>query len=161
VPLWGIAVYFVYHMRRVNCRDCGVKVECVPWAEGKSPTTVEYQWYLAGWAKKMSWKEVAAFHVRWDRVYDAVKRAVSWGLEHRDLSGIEAIGVDEVQWHRGHHYQTVVYQLDEGRKSLLWIGPDRTTKTLLRFFRWLGKDRTAKLQFICSDMWQAYIKVIA
>jgi len=162
VPLWGIAVYFVYHMRRVNCRDCGVKVEGVPWGEGKSPTTVEYQWYLAGWAKRMSWKEVAlAFHVSWDRVYDAVKRAVSWGLEHRDLSGIEAIGVDEVQWHRGHHYQTVVYQLDEGRKRLLWIGPDRTAKTLLRFFRWLGKGRTAELQFICSDMWQAYIKVIA
>ena len=110
----------------------------------------------------MSWKEVAeAFCVSWDRVYEAVKHAVSWGLAHRDLSGIEAIGVDEVQWHRGHQYQTVVYQLDEGRKRLLWIGPDRTAKTLLRFFRWLGKKRTAELQFISSDMWQAYLKVIA
>jgi transposase len=162
VPLWGITVYFVYRMRRVNCRGCGVKVECVPWAAGKSPTTIEYQWYLARWAKRMSWKEVAeAFCVSWDRVYEAVKHAVSWGLAHRDLSGIEAIGVDEVQWHRGHQYQTVVYQLDEGRKRLLWIGPDRTAKTLLRFFRWLGKERTAELQFICSDMWQAYLKVIA
>lgn len=162
VPLWGITVYFVYCMRRVNCRGCGVKVERVPWAEGKSPTTIEYQWYLARWAKRMSWKEVAeAFCVSWDRVYEAVKHAVSWGLAHRDLSGIEAIGVDEVQWHRGHQYQTVVYQLDEGRKRLLWIGPDRTAKTLLRFFRWLGKKRTAELQFISSDMWQAYLKVIA
>lgn len=58
----------------------------------------------------------------------------------------------------GHKYQTVVYQLDEGRKRLLWIGPDRTVKTLLRF---LGKQRIAALQFICSDMWQAYLKVIA
>ena len=162
IPLWGITVYFVYRMRRVNCRRCGVKVERVPWATGKSPTTIEYQWYLARWAKRMSWKEVAeAFRVSWDRVYEAVKAAVSWGLAHRDLSGIEAIGVDEVQWHRGHQYQTVVYQLDEGHKRLLWIGPDRTAKTLLRFFRWLGKERTAELQFICSDMWQAYLKVIA
>lgn len=162
IPLWGITVYFVYRMRRVNCRHCGVKVERVPWATGKSPTTIEYQWYLARWAKRMSWKEVAeAFCVSWDRVYEAVKAAVSWGLSHRDLSGIEAIGVDEVQWHRGHQYQTVVYQLDEGHKRLLWIGPDRTAKTLLRFFRWLGKERTAELQFICSDMWQAYLKVIA
>jgi transposase len=162
VPLWGITVYFLYRMRRVNCRQCGVKVERVPWAAGKSPTTIEYQWFLARWAKRMSWKEVAeAFCVSWDRVYEAVKAAVSWGLAHRDLSGIEAIGVDEVQWHRGHQYQTVVYQLDEGRKRLLWIGRDRTAKTLLRFFRWLGKERTAELQFICSDMWQAYLKVIA
>ena len=81
----------------------------------------------------------------WDHVYNSVKHAVSWGLAHRDLSGIESIGVDEVQWQRGHKYQTVVYQIDAGRKRLLWIGPDRTAKTLLRFFRFLGKDRTAKL----------------
>lgn len=31
---------------------------------------------------------------------------------------------------------------------------------LLKFFRWFGKERTAQLQFICSDMWQAYLKVI-
>jgi transposase len=51
--------------------------------------------------------------------------------------------------------------LDAGQKRLLWVGADRKAKTLLRFFRFLGKARTAKLQFICSDMWQAYLKVIA
>jgi len=29
------------------------------------------------------------------------------------------------------------------------------------FFRFLGKQRSAKVQFVCSDMWQAYLKVIA
>ena len=77
------------------------------------------------------------------------------------MDDVEAIGIDEVQWHRGHKYQTLVYQIDEGCKRLLWIGPDRTAKTLLRFFRFLGKQRSAKLQFVCSDMWQAYLKVIA
>ena len=162
IPLWGIMVYFVYQMRRVSCPECGVKVERVPWADGKSPMTTEYKWFLARWAKRMSWKDVSeAFQISWDRVYMAVKHAVSWGLEHRDLEGIEAIGVDEVQWHRGHEYQTVVYQLDAGCKRLLWVGKDRTAKTLLRFFRYLGKDRSAQIQFVCSDMWQAYLKVIA
>jgi len=162
VPMWMISVVFLYCMRRVNCPTCGVKVERVPWAEGKSPLTTEYKWFLARWARRMSWKEVSeAFRVSWDSVYTAVKQAVSWGLEHRDLEGIEAIGVDEVQWHKGHQYQTVVYQLDEGRKRLLWIGLDRKAKTLLRFFRFLGKERTAELHFICSDMWRAYLKVIA
>jgi transposase len=162
VPVWMISVVFLYCMRRVDCPRCGVKVERVPWAEGKSPITTEYQWFLARWARRMSWKEVSeAFRVSWDGVYTAAKRAVSWGLEHRDLEGIEAIGVDEVQWQKGHKYQTVVYQLDKGRKRLLWIGPDRKAKTLLRFFRFLGKERTAGLLFICSDMWRAYLKVIA
>lgn len=162
VPLWMIPVVFVYCMRRVDCPTCGVKVERVPWAKGKSPMTTEYKWFLAGWARRMCWKDVSeTFRVSWDRVYDAVKHAVSWGLEHRDLENIRAVGVDEVQWHKGHKYQTVVYQLDEGQKRLLWIGLDRKAKTLLRFFRFLGKARTARLQFICSDMWQAYLKVIA
>jgi len=162
VPLWGIAVNFVYAMRRVNCPECGVKVERVPWADGKSSMTTEYRWFLARWARRMCWKDVAeVFRVSWDRVYEAVKHAVSWGLAHRDLDQIEAIGVDEVQWRRGHQYQTVVYQLDEGQKRLLWVGPDRKAKTLLRFFRFLGKGRTGRLQFICSDMWRAYLKVIA
>jgi len=162
VPLWGITVYFLYRMRRVDCPTCGIKVERVPWADSKSSMTSELQWFLARWARRMSWKEVSeAFRISWDRVYEAVKHAVSWGLAHRDLYGIEAIGVDEVQWHRGHQYQTVVYQLDADRKRLLWIGPNRTTKTLLRFFRFLGRERCAALQFVASDMWQPYLKVIA
>ena len=161
VPLWGFAVVFVYSMRRVNCRHCGVKVERVPWANGKSTMTNEYKWYLAKWARRMSWKEISeAFHVSWDRVFEAVKHAVHWGLAHRSLDDITTIGVDKVQWHRGHKYQTVVYELGEGSKRLLWIGPDRKAKTLLRFFRFLGKERTAELQFICSDRWRGYLKVI-
>ncbi len=146
IPFWGISVVFVYSMRRVDCPACGVKVERVPWAEGKSTMTEEYKWYLAKWARRMSWKEVSdALRVSWDRLFEAVKHAVYWGLERRNLEDIESIGVDEVQWRRGHHYQTVVYQLDEGQKRLLWIGPDRKAKTLLRFFRFLGKNCTFRL----------------
>ncbi len=162
IPLWLIPVVLIYSMRRVNCPTCGVKVERVPWVEGKSRLTIDYQWFLAGWARRMSWKEVSeCFRVSWDHVYNSVKHAVSWGMSHRSLDGIESIGIDEVQWKRGHKYQTLVYQIDQGCKRLLWVGPDRTAKTLLRFFRFLGKERTAKLQFVCSDMWQAYLKVIA
>jgi len=72
-----------------------------------------------------------------------------------------SIGVDEVQWQRGHKYLTLVYQIDAGSKRFLWIGKDRTTKTFLRFFRMLGKERSGKLKFICSDLWKPYLKVIA
>ena len=59
VPLWGMAVYLIYRMRRVHCPRCGVKVERVPWAEGKSPLTTSYKWFLARWAKRLPWLEVA------------------------------------------------------------------------------------------------------
>ncbi len=162
VPLWGIAVFFVYAMRRVKCPTCGVKVEQVPWCDGKNQLTTTYRWFLASWAMRLSWQGVAlAFNTSWQNVYRSVKHAVSWGLAHRDLNGIKAIGVDEIQWQRGHKYLTVVYQIDEDCRRLLWAGKDRTAKTFLRFFRMLGKDRSGQLNFVCSDMWKPYLKVIA
>lgn len=162
VPLWGIAVFLVYAMRRVNCASCGVRVEEVPWGSGKRQLTDTYAWFLARWAKRMSWSEVAAaFHTSWEKVYRAVEMAVEWGRAHQSLTGIESIGVDEIQWQDGHRYLTLVYQIDEGCRRLLWIGQERKTKTLLRFFRWFGKERSAALRFICSDMWRPYLKVIA
>ena len=162
VPLWGIPVFFLSAMRRVQCRTCGVRVEAVPWATGKHHLTTTYAWFLARWAKRLSWTEVAAaFCTTWEHVFRSVEMAVTWGQAHRDLTGITAIGIDEIQWRRGHTYLTLVYQLDVGGKRLLWLGEHRTLKTLLRFFRWLGQDRSAALRFICSDMWQPYLRVVA
>ena len=162
IPLWGIAVCFLYTMRRADCPRCGVTVELVPWAEGKNHLTTAYQWFLARWAKRLSWQETAdVFRTTWENVFRSVRMAVSWGLSHRDLGGIEAIGVDEIQWRKGHKYLTLVYQIDGHAQRLLWIGQDRTVKTFLRFFRMLGKERSAALKFVCSDMWRPYLKVIA
>jgi len=70
IPLWMIPVVLIYARRRVNCKQCGVKVEWIPWATGNHLTT-EYQWFLAGWARGMSWKEVAGcFRVSWDHVFN-------------------------------------------------------------------------------------------
>ncbi len=147
---------------RVNCPRCGVKVEKVPWADGKSTMTKTHMQFLATWGKRLSWKETAVvFRTTWEKVFRSVEWAVQWGLEHRDLSNVLSIGVDEVLWQRGHKYLTVVYQTDTECKRLLWVGKDRTIKTLLRFFRAFGKERSAQLLFICSDMWKPYLRVIA
>lgn len=162
VPLWGIAVFFVYALRGVACPVCGIHVETVPWATGKRRITDAYAWFLATWAKRLSWSEVAqVFHISWDSVFRSVEMAAAWGREHLNLEGVGAIGIDEVQWQRGHKYLTVVYQIDAHCKRLLWVGQHRKVKTLLRFFRWFGKERSAALEFICSDMWKPYLKVVA
>ena len=163
VPLWGLRVFFYYMMRRVACPRCGVTVEQVPWAEGKHQVTTTYMWFLASWARRLSWKEVAqVFHSTWDTVYRSVKMAVDWGRTHQNLEGITAIGFDEIQWQPGHRsFLTLVYEITAGRRRLLWIGQKRTKTTALEFFRWFGETRTQALSFVCSDMWAAYIAVVA
>ncbi|NLB69531.1 MAG: ISL3 family transposase [Lentisphaerae bacterium] len=162
VPLWNIRVYFRYTMRRVNCPEHGVRVERIPWADGKSHLTKPYQLFLAQWARKLSWKEVAeSFGTTWDNVYRSVKTIVAYGMKHRKLDGITAIGIDELQYAKGHQYLTLVYQIDAGVRRLLFVGRERKARTLLRFFMDLGRERCAQLQFICTDMWRPYLKVIA
>ena len=161
VPLWGISVFFEYSMRRVDCRRCGIVVEAVPWANGKNRCTDRYAWFLARWAKRLSWKEVAeVFKSSWETVFRSVERAVSWGLEHRNLEGISAIGVDEISVRRGHRYLTLVYEISSECRRLLWMGPSRTKAVLHQFFDFFGEVRTAALKFICSDMSSDYLEVI-
>lgn len=162
VPLWQIAVFLVYALRRVNCPQCGVKAEEVPWCRGKEAHTVTYQWFLAEWARRLSWQETArVFHTSWQSVFRAVKYAVFWGIAHDRWEGVRTLGVDEIAWRKGHSYLTLVYQLDEGRKRLLWIGREREERTLEKFFDLLGEKKSAAVEFVCSDMWRAYLNVIA
>lgn len=161
VPLWGMTVLFVYAMRRVDCARCGVTVEVVPWASGKMQTTHALVWFLASWAKVLSWKEVARrFRSSWDTVFRCVEHAVRWGLEHRDLDGIVSIGVDELAWKKRHKYLTLVYQLDHGRRRLLHIARDRTATSFHSFFDMLGEERSKAIVFVASDMWKAFLSVV-
>ncbi len=163
IPFWGLTCFFEYKMRRVSCKECGVTVEKIPWASGKSNSTTHFQLFLASWAKLLAWKTVAGrFNTSWDTVRRAVEFVVAYGLAHRSLDGVEAIGVDEVQWLTGHKYLTLVYQLNGATRRLLWVGKERTSKTFDTFFNVMEEAREGfcdGIRFLCSDMWKPYIKV--
>jgi transposase len=161
VPVWIFKVFFAYAMRRVNCKKCGVTVEMVPWADGKEHITRTYKWFLAQWAKKLAWSEVAVtFRTSWNTVFRSVETAVNWGLANRNINSVKSIGVDELCRKKGHVYATLVYQIDAGCKRLLWIGQERKEDTLRQFFEFFGKKRSAALEAISSDMWKPYINAI-
>jgi transposase len=160
IPIWNIAVFFEYALRRVDCRRCGVRAEKLPWTSGKSTLTRTYMQFLAHWARKLSWKETAvSFQTSWEKVCHAVEYMVDWGLKHRQIGPVFAIGVDEIQYAKGHKYLTLVYQIDD-LKRLLWIGQERTVESFERFFDMIGPEVSSGIEFVCSDMWQAYLKVI-
>jgi transposase len=115
---------------------------------------------LSRWARRLSWKETAAvFHTSWDKVFDAVEHVVTFGLEHRVLGKIDAIGVDEIQYAKGHKYLTLVYQIDLDVTRLLWVGRERTIESFRGFFAVIGDELASRIVFVCSDMWEPYLKV--
>jgi transposase len=161
VPLWGFLVFLAYRMRRINCGPCGVRTEKVPWADGKNRCCNVYRLFLARWARRVSWSEVAQiFGVTWGVVNRAVRWVVDYGLAHRDLDHVTAIGVDEIAVWKGQKYLTVVYQLDQGSRRLLWVGKERTKATIRSFFKMFGEARSKALVFVASDMWRPYLDVI-
>ena len=161
IPIWGYAVILLYCMRRVDCGQCGVKVEEVPWGTGKHQLTKAYMLFLSHWARKLSWKDTAqSFHTSWEKVQQAVAYVVEWGLAYRQLGPLRAIGVDEIAYGKGHDYLTLVYQIEVGCTRLLWVGEKRTKETFQKFFDMIGKDLAEKIEFVCSDMWKPYLDLI-
>jgi transposase len=161
VPLWNIPVRLRYCMRRVDCKTCGVTVEQIPWAEGKHQSTNAFRLFLSRWAKHLSWKQTAKqFHTSWDTVFRSVDWVVKYGLIHRCMDGITAIGIDEVAYTLGHHYMTLIYQINDGSRRLIGIVRDRRESSLTEWFNTLGPERCAAITIVCSDMWKPYLNVV-
>jgi transposase len=169
VPIWNIPVYLWYAPRRVICPVNGAPtVEAMPWNLGKSPYAVAYKIFLARWARLLSWKKTAEMcNASWDAVFRSVKWVVEWGLEQRDLSGVTALGVDELHWGRGKksaNFLTLVYQIDSGSRRLLHVGVRRTEAALREGLRTLEAQHAGFLdgvKVVCSDMWKPFLKVVA
>jgi transposase len=54
----------------------------------------------------------------------------------------------------------LVYQIDIGITRLLWVGRERTIESFQGFFTTMGQEVISKICFICSDMWEPYLKVV-
>ena len=158
VPLWGIVTWFCYAARRVQCPEHGVVIEHVPWSEGKRPVTIAMRCFLSRWVRRLSWRESArALGTSWECVYRSVEWFVEWGLAHRKLENVHAIGVDEIHWGRSQgadRFLTVIYQIDGHCRRLLWVGQRRTQATLRRGLAALGDEVVSGLRFVCSDLWR-------
>ena len=161
VPLWGIAVTLVFAPARVTCVACkSVRVASMPWSQGKCHLSVGLIWLLSAWCKLLAWDQVAKlFGVHWNTVATAVRQAVAYGLEHREIGGVIYIGVDELSRKKGHVYVTNVYDLSTRR--LLWSGEGRSKETLRRFFDEHASSLKNAVKGVCCDMWQPYIEMIS
>jgi transposase len=152
-------VVLVYAPCRVRCPHCGLRVERVPWADKWQRVTHALARAVAALARELTWSAVADhFRLNWKTIAAVVEGVVLWGLQHRRWQPLHVIGNDEVSRRKGHQYLTIVYDLSRGR--VVWIGRDRTTDTMDRFFTWLGPRRARTIHTVCCDMWGVYIDAV-
>jgi transposase len=140
---------------RTECAKCGVKTVAPPWALAYSRFTMLFERLAIDMLLEMSVKGACALlRISWEEADGIVERAVGRGLERRDLSGLRRIGIDEKSARKGHHYITVVYDLESSK--VVWMGKDRTEETLDGFFASLPKAVLEQIECITMDMWQPY-----
>jgi transposase len=152
-------VWLVYAPSRVWCPSCGLRVERIPWADQWQRVTHVLARAVATLARELDWAAVAEhFRLNWKTVEAAGEGAVLWGLAHRRWRPLHVLGLDEVSRRKGPQYLTVVYDLARGR--VVWVGRDRTTKTMEAFFAWLGPRRARSIHTVCCDMWAVYVDAV-
>jgi len=158
LDLAGHRCFLEYELRRVDCRDCGVRVEAVPWARRGARHTREFEDLVCFCAQHMAKSQVQALlRVGWETVGRIIERVVADHLDDHRLDGLVQIGVDEISYRRGMRYLTNVADHQRGR--IVWSAPGRTGQTLREFFELLG-DRKESIRAVSIDMSEPYAGAI-
>ena len=154
LDLAGRRCFIEYELRRVECRDCGVRVEAVPWARPDARHTRDFEDLVAFCAQRMAKSQVQALlRIAWDTVGSIVERVVADHLDERRLAGLVQVGVDELSYRRGQRYLTNVADHATGR--IIWSSPGRNAQTLQAFFAELG-ERKRSIRAVSIDMSGGY-----
>jgi transposase len=160
LPLAHAAVTLMIPQRKVRCRRCGVRTECLDFLSPYRRATLRFERAVAELCRVLAVQQVAAhFGLDWHTVKDVDKRRLEAEVGTPCYNGLRRLAVDEVAVHKGHRYLTVVLDLDTGR--VVWVGADRTKATLLGFFAQLTAAQRASIEAVATDMAAGYREAVA
>ena len=100
-----------------------------------------------------------------------------YNMRRVQCSKCKKVVVEKVPWADGKNHFTFFYikyladwtkemawkTVAKGSRRLLWVGKDRTKKTLRRFFSdmWnLDRKFRKNIKVFCTDMWRAYLGLV-
>jgi len=159
LPIGRKKVFLALHLHRLLCLSCGaLKLEPLLVAIPKKRWTKALGRYVVELLKRATVQDVA-MHLGMS--WDTVKQIHTWALKRkfkrRRIKQLRCIGVDEIAVRKGHHYLTVVVDLQSGQ--VVWVSEGRTIESLEPFLKRLKQAR-ASIEAIAMDMWPAYISAV-
>ena len=141
---------------RSQCREHGVRVVKMPWAEANSRFTALMEGLAIAWLKHASQKAVAEqLHLSWDEIHGIMERAVERGLARRQAEEIPQLGVDEKAFRKGHKYLTLVNDLSQNR--VLYVAEGREQSSLDGFWETITEAQRDSIQAVAMDMWDPFV----
>ena len=150
--LGGIPVFLHYRPARIICPEHGVLTEFIPWADGNSRFTPEFNNTVAWLVTRLPKTAIATYlDIDWRTVGNCVDLA--WHRIEPDRTqryiGVRKICIDEVSYQRGHKYITVVYDME--RNNVLWAGKGHEIETIKIFCEELSQEQQDAIEIIAGD----------
>ena len=148
-----------FPIQRVSCLICGVTRQVkIGFAESDRRYTKRFERYVLDLSKHMTIKDVARhLGIDWHTVKEIQKTYLCRHFSQPSLKGLKRIAVDEISIGHGHHYLTVVLDLDTG--AVVFVGEGKGADALEPFWKRLKASR-ARIEAVAMDMSQAYISAV-
>ena len=148
----GVPVYICYRPNRIECSEHGILTEYIPWADGTSRFTEDFNNEIAWMSCRMSKTCICQFEeINWRTVGNCIRAAHS-RLEP-DISDrmhdLHRICVDETSYRKGYAYITVVYDMDRNRA--VWIHEGNGLEVFRLFCEELPSQERSKIEIIAGD----------
>jgi len=110
-------------------------------------------------SKRMTIQDVSEVtDLNWKTVKSIDKHFIRKQISSLEDISPERIGVDEIAYHKGHKYLTIIRDLD--LNGVIWIGLKRKKETLDHFFREIGEEKAKNIKVAVIDMWDPFISSI-
>lgn len=148
----GLPVFICYRPQRVRCPEHGILTERIPWADGDSRFTEDFNNEVAWMVGQMPRSAIASYlDINWRTVGNCV-RAAHARLEPDTgtrLRGLRRICVDETSRRKGHSYITVVYDMDRNR--VVWVHKDHGRSVFEKFCQQLTREERSQIEVVAGD----------
>jgi transposase len=150
--------YLVASLPRVSCRQHGVLTVNTFWAEPNSRFTALFERFAIDvlQATQVQARAAQLLRLSADQVQYLMHKAVTRGLTKRSTTEtVVHAGLDEKSFQEGHHYATILSDLDAGRVlDLVEHRTEEATTTLLKTT--LSDEQKASVECVSMDMWPAF-----
>jgi len=156
----GITVFFHYQPRVIDCPTHGRIQEMIPWAASQSHVTYRFEYVMLVYAQIMKAKAAAALlGVPQSTFSNILHRTINRIRKGHHIRGLRKIGVDEISYHKGKKYATLVYDLETSR--VVWVGKGKGSDAINRFFtKELSAYQRKQIRWASCDMCRTYITAI-
>jgi transposase len=152
LDLGSTRVYIEASSPRVKCPEHGVVVAKVPWARHSSGYTYDFETAVTWLTLHATAQDVADyFRIEW-RMVGAIAQRVQQSMEAvapSRFDNLEAIGIDETSYKKGHKYMTVIIDHKTGR--LIWAKKGHGKAVLTTFFEELSDEQRASIKYVTAD----------